>query len=433
MGFLNWHQAYAGGLKQNIGQEKLYNIQAKLQQEYSNLPFLNLKHLSELIPALQGISSQLTRFKNMLILGIGGSALGPKALQQSFYPTQNLPEYKGKRLYVLDNIYPGRLEQHLTHLAPEDTVVVVISKSGTTLETISQYFLVKKWLQKNRQQFQKHLVIVTDPQKGFLRQEVKKNGYLSLTIPPKLGGRYSILSAVGLLPASFLGLNYLKLIEGAKSLSTIDDLLNHPALKLACWAFDLIACGKNELIFFNYIPYWECWGEWFAQLWAESLGKNQTGSMPIPAIGVRDQHSLLQMFMDGPQNKGCLFLNVEKLPQAEMLDMDLPEEWKFLENKSIGDIFLAESIGTLMSLGQKMPLVELTVEQANEYELGKLILLLELTTLLTGWLLDINPLNQPGVEKGKRLAKAKLGAPGFVQEQKELEHFQQQKKNSQGF
>jgi len=180
----------------------------------------------------------------------------------------------------------------------------------------------------------------------------------------------------------------------------------------------------TQLIFFVYLPLWAQFGQWFAQLWAESLGKKGLGSMPLPAVGVTDQHSLQQMFLDGPKDKGCLFLTGKELPRGPFFDQDPGEQWSYLQNKSLGDLLEAEAVGTMMALHENsVPLVHLELGRDDPHHAGKLIVLLESMTLFTGWMLDINPLDQPAVELGKRLAKAKLGAPGLEQEKQKLATF----------
>lgn len=430
MAFLNLEAAYKHGIAHNVEEQTIVSLEKRLEQEYSNLDFLNFDYMSELEKKIETASQIQERYKNMLVLGIGGSALGAKALQKAFFPFQDLPNYKEKSLYILDNINPKLMQAYLEKLNPKDTVVVVISKSGSTIETISQYFLAKKWLKDNLPaEYKEHMWIITDPVKGFLRNEVEKYGFFSFDVPPNLGGRFSVLSAVGLVPLNFLGLNWKELVKGAKSVANFGSLASHPAFLLAKWAFNLMQV-KTELIFFNYLVGWDFLGDWFAQLWAESLGKDNKGSMPIPAVGVRDQHSLLQMFMQGQNNKGCLFLKFRKISSNIVLDFDLPEQWDFLQGKGLAEIFQAECLGTLMALSSRMPLVEIELEGPTELEAGKIIMLLEFATLLTGWLLQINPLNQPGVEKSKRLAKAKLGAKGFENENKELESFLSKKRSA---
>ncbi|MCH5276683.1 MAG: glucose-6-phosphate isomerase [Desulfovibrionaceae bacterium] len=401
---------------------------ARLEQSLSELPFLSLPFAEELSAQLDSQAEFLRGFRHLLVLGIGGSALGARALQKAFFPAQDRPCHSGPWLWIADNVEPVAFAALLDTLPPDETLVVVVSKSGGTIETVSQYLLTLPWLQKHLPDtWREHLLVVTDTRIGFLREQVGRYGLRSLPVPEGLGGRYSVLSAVGLVPAAFLGMDWKALLRGACDVGRPlaahpASLSGHPAWKLARWAFHLATHAKNQLIFFCYIPAWATFGPWFAQLWAESLGKNGQGTMPLPAVGVTDQHSLLQMFLDGPLDKGCLFLSAPT-PRGPVLgSQDKP--WDWLSGKSMGDILEAETLATRMSLAQRgVPLVHVAAPDCGEYAAGKLIMLLEASTIFTGWLMGINPVDQPAVEEGKKLARARLGAPGSGADAERLARF----------
>lgn len=403
------------------------------------LPFLTLSYRARLEEQLLALSPTLQQYKHMLILGIGGSALGARALQHAFAPGQNGPNHQGRCLWIADNVCATTFESWLKALNPAETIVVTISKSGGTIETLAQYFLVRQWLQDSlQQQWSKHMVVVTDAKQGFLRQEAITHQLASLEVPDFLGGRYSALSAVGLVPAAFLGMDWQALLDGAASVAKplVDNpasIKDHPAYRLACWNRALEEHDYSQLIFFSYIPTWATFGPWFAQLWAESLGKEGKGTMPISATGVTDQHSINQMFLDGPRNKACLFLTCGNLPQGRVFPKDLPEQWTWLRGKAFGSLLDAEGLGTRMALTKtQTPLVNIHMGGVTTYDAGALMLLLEAATIFTGWLMGINPIDQPAVELGKRLANARLGAPGYPTEEQDLKaflHVQEQKQN----
>ncbi len=399
----------------------------------ARLPALSLDYAGELTSALQALMPFLKGFKHMLLLGIGGSSLGGKALQKIFAPQHDWPGYAGPWLWVADNVDAVALPAWLRQLPAEDTLVVVISKSGGTIETMAQYLLIKDWLKEScGEKWTDHVLPITDKHNGFLRQEVVENGMLSLPVPEHLGGRYSVLSAVGLVPAAFLGANWQALLNGAaavtRPLSTATDLpaalAAHPAWKLALWARDLMHTGYSQLIFFSYIPTFTAMGAWFAQLWAESLGKNGQGSMPLPAVGATDQHSLQQMFLDGPKDKGCIFVDCPALPSGPVFPAHLPEKWSFLRGHAFGDLLSSESLGTRMALaGAGLPVLGVSLSGVDEEQIGRFMALLEIATLLTGLAMGIDPLDQPAVELGKRLANAHLGAEGLSEEKRMLADF----------
>jgi glucose-6-phosphate isomerase len=398
------------------------------------LPYLNMPFRSDLEAGLPPVLERIRPYRHMLLLGIGGSALGARALQKAFFPAQDRPGHQGPWLWVADNIDADSLVAWLDGLNPEDTAVVAVSKSGGTIETMAQYFLVRSWLRKALgAAWKEHVVLITDAHAGELRAEATNESLASLPVPDHLGGRYSVFSAVGLLPAAFLGINWQGLLTGAAASaapllggngSILSALSRHPAWHLAVWNRELMEHAYDELIFFSYIPLWNYFGAWFSQLWAESLGKEGRGSMPVPAVGVTDQHSVNQMFLDGPRNKGCLFLTCDGLDKGPAFGRDVPAKWSWLSDKRFGDLLSAEALGTRMALVRsKVPLVHVAMGGTDEEAAGRLMGLCMTSTILTGWLLDINPIDQPAVELGKRLANSRLGAPGLAREHQDLTDF----------
>ena len=407
-------------------------VSARLAAELGQgpMPYLEYAFMDSLRAELSALMGRLPEAEHLVVLGIGGSALGARALQKAFAPGQDRPGYKGPWLWIADNVDAQALDAWLAALPAAKTLVAVISKSGGTIETMAQYFLVRAWLQKCLGDgWKKQVIAITDQTHGPLRAEATKEGLASLPVPDNMGGRYSIFSAVGLMPAAFLGMDWDKLVRGASFITLPlvkkpETLTKHPAYRLALWAYDLMRHGYGQLLFFSYVPLWNGVGPWFAQLWAESLGKNGNGSMPIPAVGVTDQHSMLQMFLDGPKDKACIFLSAPNLPAGPILEGPLPEKWAYLQGQPFGNLLQAEATGTRMALtAQEIPLVHLGMETTDEEAMGRLMGLLMAATVLAGYMLDINPLDQPAVELGKRLANARLGAPGYDQESTSLEAF----------
>ena len=442
---LEWSSAYAGRLLQQHAATHAARATAlgeRLARETKagELPFLTMPYLDALEKDLVPLLPRLGKYKHMLVLGIGGSALGSRAIQRAFAPGQDEPEHTGPWLWIADNVCAEQFESLLKKLPPRETVVVCISKSGGTIETISQYFLVRDWLKESLgDAWGSQMIVITDANKGFLREEARAHGLDSLEVPDNLGGRYSALSAVGLLPAAFLGIDWKSLLDGATGVArplaeNPGAMGNHPAFSLACWAAALQDCGYSQLIFFCYIPQWATYGPWFAQLWAESLGKDGKGSQPVPATGVTDQHSVNQMFLDGQKDKGCLFLTCKEGMPGRVFGDDLPDKWSWLRGKPFGDLLAAEALGTRMALRkQNVPLVHVEMADASPRSAGALMMLLEATTVFTGWLMGINPLDQPAVELGKRLANARLGAGGYPEEEADLAAYLAEQKIEQNF
>lgn len=433
--YLEWSRAYTGRVTREAADKcsgSAPELSARLAGELAagRMPFLAMPYRKRLESDMAQVLPAIRGFRHMLLLGIGGSALGARAMQRAFAPGQDGPNYNGPCLWIADNVCAQQFEALIASLDPAETVAVCVSKSGGTIETLAQYFLVRAWLEKALGNgWRGHMVVITDATSGFLREEATGNGLMSLEVPDNLGGRYSALSAVGLLPSAFLGIDWEGLLDGASSVAAplLADparLASHPSFSLACWARALELSGYDELIFFCYIPQWATFGPWFAQLWAESLGKDGKGSMPIPATGVTDQHSVNQMFLDGPRNKGCLFLTCEKQPAGRDFMHDLPDKWSWLRGKAFGSLLNAEALGTRMALCESgVPLVNMDMGDLDERSAGSMMLLLEAATVFTGWLMGINPVDQPAVELGKRLANTRLGAPGYVEEARKLADF----------
>jgi len=432
---LDWTGADLQKLNTDVYETRVEEMAARLRKETGagKLPFLTMPYAATLKEQLAQLKVFLKTFDHMLLLGIGGSALGARALQQAFFPQQDQPGHSGPSLWIADNVDAYALEAHLAKLPPEKTVVVTVSKSGGTIETVGQYFIFKEWMQKHLGDgWFEHMMLITDEKQGFLRGEAEKYNIPTLPVPDNLGGRYSVLSAVGLIPALFLGMDIDALMAGAAEIAAPltdpelsgETLARHSSFQLAVWGAALMDKGFDEMIFFAYIPLWASFGDWFAQLWAESLGKEGKGSQPVPAIGVTDQHSVNQMFMDGVRNKACLFLTCPNLPAGPKFPADLPDQFSYVRGKDFGELIQAEGLGTRMALSTNgVPLVELRIDEDGPKQAGKLIALLGAATILTGWLMGINPLDQPAVELGKRLAKARMNADGLEEEKADLNAF----------
>ncbi|MBU1248899.1 MAG: glucose-6-phosphate isomerase [Proteobacteria bacterium] len=434
-GTLDWTNATLDSLTTAPYRAQANELAGRMASEVAagKLPFLSMGYMDSLLDELEQIRPSLAKFDHLLLLGIGGSALGARALQQAFAPGQDLPGHQGPWLWISDNVGASTLEAYMAKLPPEKTLVVTVSKSGGTIETVGQYFIIKKWLmEKLGDAWKDNILLVTDANNGFLREEVNRYQTMSLTVPDNLGGRYSVLSAVGLLPAAFLGMNVASMVAGAREVAKglsapgLDGckLAAHPAFELAVWGRALMDANFDEMIFFSYVPAMASFGDWFAQLWAESLGKQGRGSQPIPAVGVTDQHSVNQMFLDGKRNKSCLLLSCPSLPAGPRFPHDIPDKFDYVRGKEYGELLQAEGLGTQMALCKcGVPLVEVRLSEDSPHAVGAMIVLFGAATILTGWLMGINPLDQPAVELGKRLAKARLGAEGLEEEKADLAAF----------
>lgn len=435
---LDWNYAWVGRATTvssfGVSAEQ---VVSRLHEECAakRLPALTMPYAEALKAQITALEPRLKKFKHMVVLGIGGSALGARALQKAFFPQQDRPGHTGPWLWIADNIDADTLEAWMNSLPAEETIIVPVSKSGGTIETLSQYFLLRQWLQKARgERWTEHMLFVTDEKEGYLRQEADANGIDTLPVPDHLGGRYSVLSAVGMVPAAFMGLPWQDLMDGSLSVTaqlatcSAKELAAHPAWKTAEWATTLWKQNYSQLIFFSYVPSWASLGAWFAQLWAESLGKDGKGTMPIPAVGVTDQHSLQQMFLAGPADKGCLLLTCPSLSKGTaagpLFPDSIPDKWSFLRGKRFGELLDAECYGSSAAMAAStVPMVRLTAQDTSARAAGEVMGLCMAATLLTGWLMELDPLDQPAVELGKRLAYARLGSTSYPDEAAMLKTF----------
>jgi len=378
---------------------------------------------------------------HVLVLGIGGSALGTKALLNALRrPAWNELDDEAReffpRVTVLDNVDPTTVGAALRRIDPRRVLVNVISKSGGTAETMAQYLVVRAWLEDALgPAAYRHLVFTTDPERGALREIARTDGIATLGVPPAVGGRFSVLSPVGLLPAALAGIDIEALLAGAeRALARSDsgDLLrNPPALYAALhWAADT-AIGARINVLMPYTDRLREFAEWYRQLWAESLGKRvdrdgrtvYTGPTPLAAVGATDQHSQVQLFMEGPFDKVITFMTVEDLgedvpipgPSAAPSGVvpALPPDLAYLPGHTLGELLRAEYEATSSALAQMGRMsCTLRLPDLSAATLGELIMFFQLAAGYAGAWYGIDPFDQPGVELGKRLIYAAMGRPG---------------------
>jgi glucose-6-phosphate isomerase len=385
---------------------------------------------------------------HVCVVGIGGSALGAYALDVAMrgpHPVQvsnNSGKPNGRsnaarpQLVVLDNVDPGFVAAALERMNPKRTAVVVIAKSGSTAESLSTFLIVREWLvaalgKRSRER----IIAVTDPKKGDLLAVAKEEKYPLFFVPPNVGGRFSVLCAVGLVPAALIGLDIAKLLRGAKDANAVcwsEKLGENPALTAAAvhHALDTKRRKKIEVVY-AYSSY--LWGAafWYRQLWAESLGKRvnrrgeivETGQTPVAALGVTDQHSQSQLYMEGPRDKMITFWQVEK-PRAELRipkDFSKYDSFGYLGGKSLGQLFRAELVATEAAFTQAgRPNCRWTLPRVDEQTIGALFQTLEFQTAFAGELYGVDAFDQPGVELSKKLTYGLLGRKGYEEYAKKM-------------
>ena len=376
---------------------------------------------------------------NFVVLGIGGSALGPiavfTALKHLYY--NDLPKRvrKGPKFYVLDNVDPERMNALLDVIDVEKTVFNVITKSGATSETMSQYLIVMDLLTKRLgDKAREHIIATTSEFKGNLIKLAQKEGFETFYIPEGVGGRFSELSPVGLLPAAVVGIDVAELLRGAREMDEkckVGDVWANPALALASLQYIAMKKGKNIGIIMPYADSLKYVADWYAQLWAESLGKEvdkdgkvvNVGQTPVKSLGVTDQHSQVQLYNEGPFDKVITFIEVG----AFRSEVTIPDGCKdypdvnFLCGHSLGELMNSELFATRYNLTQRhRPNYTILLDTVDEYHVGALLYLMQLQTAYAGAMLNVDAYNQPGVEGGKNATYALFGRKGYEAKAEEI-------------
>jgi len=376
----------------------------------------------------------------LVVLGIGGSALGNIALDTALRPY--LPNPKDKQsgrpeLFVLDNIDPAQFGSFLDYIKPKlnRTVFNVISKSGRTSETAAQFMIVREMLidALGKKGYQKRVVATTDAKAGTLRTIANSDKLQTLEVPDGVGGRFSVLSAVGLFSAAMCGINISRILAGARDMDkrvSSTNFRKNPAAINAAINYHYYKHGKPISVMMPYSYALKDMADWYRQLWAESLGKQKdlnqrevwAGPTPVKALGTTDQHSQVQLYREGPNDKLFTFLQVNNFEQDVTIGPapDCASELNFLAGKKMSTLFNNEKKATEYALTEsKRPNLTVIFERVNAYTVGQFIYLYEVTTSLAGALFNINPYDQPAVELGKEATFAlmdKEGYEGFAQE-----------------
>lgn len=371
-------------------------------------------------------------YDTICVVGIGGSALGAWALDCGLrgpHPLQGEFSKKNPRLAILDNVDPMFVEGALATMSPKKTHVVVIAKSGATAETVATFMIVKEWLEKALgKKAAKHVTVVTSEGRGDLKVLATKQNYTTFHLPDNVGGRFSVLSAVGLVPAALAGMNIHRICAGAAEMTTLawkKDLSVNVAAR-AAQVHHLIwtAKGKSIQVAFPYSN--RLWGTafWFRQLWAESLGKakDRTGAVvnvgqtPVAALGTTDQHSQVQLYMEGPNDKMFSFWTVGKFATVGKIPKSKLglEGFDYLAGQSLAKLIDAEQRSTAAALTeQQRPNCGYRLDKVDEEHLGAFLQLMEFQTAFMGELLNIDAFDQEGVELGKKFTFALMGRKGF--------------------
>ncbi len=402
-------------------------ISAKIQKGFSTLKrahdsnelgYLKLpkRSISELLAYCDAVPDTI---KNILVLGIGGSSLGPRAVHEAW-----LGESK-RRLYFSENVDPESFQRVVNGLLPSETIVCVTTKSGSTIETMSKFWhLFHHYKSELGESAKDHFIAITDPNKGPLRSIVDTLGIQSFEVPAEIGGRFSVLCDVGLVPLALIGFPIDRFLSGAQLVVDAVDRIGEgnqdSALFRAIfdhyWAYKQ---GFDVTVMMPYVDALAGFSEWFCQLWGESLAKDTDLSgaptdvslTPLRALGTVDQHSQLQLYISGRKTKHIVMIETTQKMGLSVPDEDgLPASLAHLRATSFSDILEAEARGTQAAFEKAgVPTSRWVLAENNPESVGGLMMIYMVITSVMGDLLNINPYDQPGVEFGKRVAHGLLG------------------------
>jgi len=437
------------GEEHGIGPSELASLEkpsraalaAVLGRRERDLRWLDLPQQAAVHEAILDYAASVQgRFENVVVLGIGGSALGNIALQTALNsPYHNLHLPAGlPRLFVLDNIDPDLVGEFLDGFDPGTTLFNVISKSGTTAETMSQFLIFREALiaRLGEAEHREHVVVTTDERAGVLREIVNREGYASFAVPDGVGGRYSVLSPVGLLSSALVGIDIKGLVAGAAAMAdacTSGDLAENPALHYAGLQWLMQSRKKKPIsVTFAYSHRLASLADWYAQLLAESLGKRRSragadvfaGPTPVRAVGVTDQHSQVQLYTEGPFDKWFTILAVDDSDHT----VTIPRAYEDLEGvaylggRTMNELFQAEREGTRIALTEaRRPNVSIHFPSVTPHVVGQYLYLMELAVAVMGEHYGVDAFDQPGVEAGKIAAYALMGRKGYEKRRAEIE------------
>lgn len=379
----------------------------------------------------------------LLVVGMGGSTLGTQAILESLLPSywnERTSEGRGgkPRVYFLDNVDPDEVLGVLEIIDLKRTVIVYASKSGQTAETMANYHILReRMVEADPERHHQRTVMITGEHDSYLAREAEAHNYRRLHFPENLGGRWSVLTPVGLFPAAMVGIDIGRLIDGAievEHLCTEHDIDANPALRAALlyWLFDFKKKKKVHVLW-HYSSRLTAFARWFQQLWAESLGKAyahtgkevHAGTLPVPSLGTADQHSMLQFYLEGPADKVVTFVSIDEdrnrveIPQAKGEEGE--PTWLF--GRTLAELRRYERQGTTYALtADGRPSVDLRINRLDEFSLGALFYFWELVVAYTATLYGVNAYDQPAVELGKWATQALMGDPEHSELKDEVEY-----------
>lgn len=389
--------------QKKVSQELL----AYMQEQFKTLPhFQILKNDDDILKDMEQIRS-FKKYQDIIIFGIGGSSLGGQMLYQ-------FSNNKDITLHFIDNIDPQTFQDKISCLDCSKTGVISISKSGNTAETLIQTFLAKQVFEESLgNSWSDHFAVLTENKKSALRLFAEKYDLKCLDHDQNIGGRFCVFTNVGAIIAALCDIDFIAFRNGARDVlkESLDVLLQGSQHIVDLYHTKNV----NQSIMMVYADSFEMYAQWYGQLWAESLGKIKNGQhigiTPVSSVGAVDQHSQLQLYLDGPRDKIISFVTIKNHAKTSVVKNTGIEHdaLKILENKTMGDLFIAEQKGTLDALVNRGCFVrEFELKENSVYDLGQIVLYQMIETIATAFLLGIDPFDQPAVEESKVRAMAYL-------------------------
>ena len=390
--------------KQKYTKSKIKILELIKKKSFGFIQDLHQKDFSDIYQ----FSEKLQKFENVLFLGTGGSSLGGKtlvSLMDNIFINATRP-----RVFFVENIDSSSIHGLLQNIDLKNSACVVTSKSGETIETIAQFFFVLNEFKKKKISIKKRFFIITEDKQSTLKEIQESENLDFYPHPIDIGGRYSVFSIVGLIPSKTIGFDIKRFCNGGKSfLKEIENENNFdyyftPISNL----IDLKKKGVNMSIVMPYHDLLNNLSFWYRQLWAESIGKKGKGITPVNALGTVDQHSQLQLYLDGPKDKFFTFIEKARDKSVRKLDCHYSKSKTFqdLHQKSLEELLNAEMNATIKTISnKKIPIRRITLESYNEKYIGSLMMFFFIETIFSCFLLEVNPFDQPAVEEGKKLTK----------------------------
>ncbi len=421
-----------------------YHKELEAERVSGEIGFMDLPCQDETVTLVEEyVEANSERYENFVVLGIGGSALGAialhTALNHPFYNLLSREERGGPRFFVLDNVDPSVFGKFLNVIDPARTLFNVITKSGKTADTIAEFLVVYDLIERHLgRSAREHIVATTELQNeaadNDLRTIVEREELQSFEVPKNVGGRFSMLSAAGLVPAAMTGIDIRGLLSGAACMedrTRTGDLWNNPAYAAAALQRILDERGKHISVMMPYSSQLRDVADWFRQLWAESLGKKfgvdgevvHAGPTPVKALGVTDQHSQLQLYIEGPFDKLITFVALDEFDETVAMPpaFDDLKHVGYLGGRTMNELIEAERLATQTVLTDlHRPNATIWLPKLDAFCVGQLLFMLEVQTAMAGKLLRVNPFDQPGVEEVKLRTFALTGMEGHSELRKKM-------------